>query len=69
MSMSSESSGSNFRDGLTILLLAQFLSAYMGAYVEDTYAKHGASWTENLFYTHCLSLPLFLPMAGMITPD
>ena len=67
MSMStSKSSSSDFRDGLIILLLAQFLSAYMGAYVEDTYARHGASWTENLFYTHALSLPLFLPMGSMI---
>lgn len=66
MSMSSESSGSDFRDGLIILLLAQFLSAWMGAYVEDTYAQHGASWTENLFYTHFLSLPLFLPLASMV---
>lgn len=66
MSMSSESSGSNFRDGLIILLLAQFLSAYMGAYVEDTYTQYGADWTENLFYTHFLSIPLFLPMAGMV---
>lgn len=66
MSMASGSSGSEFRDGLTILLIAQFLSAYMGAYVEDTYAQHGASWTENLFYTHFLSLPLFLPLASMV---
>ena len=48
------------------MLLAQFLSAYMGAYVEDTYAQHGASWTENLFYTHFLSIPLFLPLSGMV---
>lgn len=66
MSMSSDSSSSDFRDGLIILLLAQFLSAYMGAYVEDTYAQHGASWTENLFYTHFLSIPLFLPLSGMV---
>lgn len=51
---------------MAILLLAQFLSAYMGAYVEDTYTQYGASWTENLFYTHFLSLPLFLPLAGMV---
>lgn len=66
MSMSSQSSGNDFRDGLLILLLAQFVSAYMGAYVEDTYARYGASWTENLFYTHFLSIPLFLPVASMV---
>lgn len=35
----------------------------MGAYVEDVFAEHGASWTENLFYGHFLSLPLFLPIS------
>jgi solute carrier family 35 (UDP-xylose/UDP-N-acetylglucosamine transporter), member B4 len=49
--------------GLSILIGAQFLSAYMGAYVEDVFAAHGASWTENLFYSHFLSLPLFLPIS------
>ena len=38
----------------------------MGAYTEDVYAEHGASWTENLFYTHFLSSPLFLPIAGVL---
>jgi UDP-xylose/UDP-N-acetylglucosamine transporter B4 len=38
----------------------------MGAYVEDVFAEHGASWTENLFYGHILSLPLFLPISSTI---
>lgn len=66
MSVESDSSTSDFTTGLAILLLAQFMSAYMGAYTEDTYAKYGASWTENLFYSHLLSLPLFLPLAGTL---
>lgn len=49
--------------GLSILLLAQILSAYMGIYVQDVYAQYGANWKENLFYSHFLSLPFFLPLA------
>lgn len=66
MSVESDSSASDFTTGLAILLLAQFMSAYMGAYTEDTYSTYGASWTENLFYSHLLSLPLFLPLAGTL---
>ena len=49
-----------------ILLAAQFLAAYMGAYAEDIFAMYGASWTENLFYGHFLSVPLFLPLSGIL---
>jgi len=35
----------------------------MGIYVQDTYATHGADWKESLFYSHFLSLPLFLPLS------
>ncbi len=59
-------SSSDFANGLAILLAAQFLAAYMGAYVEDVFTEHGASWTENLFYGHFLSLPLFLPISGTL---
>jgi len=27
---------------------------------------YGASWTENLFYTHILGIPLFLPFSGSL---
>ncbi|GAB7365914.1 hypothetical protein MBLNU230_g7242t1 [Neophaeotheca triangularis] len=66
MSASSESDSTEFMTGLAILLLAQIFSAYMGAYVEDTYAEYGADWTENLFYSHILSLPLFLPLFSQL---
>ncbi|KAF2750655.1 glycosyltransferase family 39 protein [Sporormia fimetaria CBS 119925] len=49
----------SFEAGLVVLLVAQFLSAYMGAYVEDIYRQHGNHWQANLFYSHLLSLPLF----------
>ncbi|KAG8530836.1 uncharacterized protein KY384_004193 [Bacidia gigantensis] len=48
--------------GLSILFVAQLLSAIMGLYVQLTYAKYGSHWHENLFYSHTLSLPLFLPL-------
>ncbi|KAK6428808.1 golgi uridine diphosphate-N-acetylglucosamine transporter [Oleoguttula sp. CCFEE 5521] len=64
MTIETKTSTSEFTTGLSILMLAQLLSAYMGAYVEDTYASYGASWTENLFYSHFLSLPFFLPLSG-----
>lgn len=33
----------------------------MGLYTEETYRAYGPHWKENLFYSHLLSLPLFLP--------
>jgi solute carrier family 35 (UDP-xylose/UDP-N-acetylglucosamine transporter), member B4 len=47
--------------GLVILFVAQALSAIMGLYTEATYSRYGPQWKENLFYSHVLSLPLFLP--------
>jgi len=37
------------------------MSAIMGLYTEETYKTYGPHWKENLFYSHLLSLPLFLP--------
>lgn len=51
----------SFGMGLTVLFIAQILSAIMGLYTEETYKKYGPQWKENLFYSHLLSLPLFLP--------
>lgn len=51
----------SFNTGLAILFVAQVLSAIMGLYTEETYRKYGSQWKENLFYSHLLSLPLFLP--------
>lgn len=52
-----------FSTGLVILFVAQLLSALMGLYTETTYRQYGPQWRENLFYSHILSLPLFLPFA------
>ncbi|KAI4087172.1 MAG: hypothetical protein LQ344_006967 [Seirophora lacunosa] len=51
----------SFLSGLLILALAQILSALMGLYTQITYSTYGSHWHENLFYSHFLSLPLFLP--------
>ena len=66
MSNNTGVSSSEYTTGLAILLVAQLLSAYMGAYVEDIYSKYGASWTENLFYAHFLSVPFFIPLSSTL---
>ncbi|KAJ9157667.1 UDP-N-acetylglucosamine transporter YEA4 [Pleurostoma richardsiae] len=57
----------SFVTGLAILFVAQVLSAIMGLYTEETYAQYGPQWKENLFYSHLLSLPLFLPFIPSLT--
>ena len=57
----SASLNSEFFAGLALLFIAQLLSAIMGLYVQLTYARYGSHWHENLFYSHFLSLPLFVP--------
>ncbi|KAL8658113.1 MAG: hypothetical protein Q9226_001263 [Calogaya cf. arnoldii] len=51
----------SFLTGFGILFFAQVLSAIMGVYTQVTYATYGSHWHENLFYSHALSLPLFIP--------
>ncbi|KAI4596260.1 golgi uridine diphosphate-N- acetylglucosamine transporter [Pestalotiopsis sp. 9143b] len=59
-------SSSTFSTGLVILFVAQSLSAVMGLYTEETYKEYGGHWKENLFYSHLLSLPLFLPFSASL---
>ncbi|KAL4772607.1 UAA transporter [Aspergillus nidulans var. acristatus] len=48
--------------GFAILALAMLLSAFQGIYADRLYETFGRShWKEALFYSHTLSLPLFLP--------
>lgn len=56
-----------FSIGLIVLFVAQVLSAIMGLYTEETYRQYGPQWKENLFYSHFLSLPLFLPFIPSMT--
>ena len=47
--------------GFLLLFLALMLSAIMGVYTDRTYARYGRNhYMENLFYSHTLSLPVFL---------
>jgi UDP-xylose/UDP-N-acetylglucosamine transporter B4 len=43
------------------------MSAIMGLYTEETYRHYGPQWMENLFYSHLLSLPLFIPFLPSLT--
>lgn len=48
--------------GFSMLALAMVLSAFQGIYADRLYETHGRGhWREALFYSHALSLPLFLP--------
>ncbi|KAL3470083.1 UAA transporter family-domain-containing protein [Aspergillus californicus] len=48
--------------GFAILALAMLLSAFQGIYADRLYETYGRShWKEALFYSHVLSLPLFIP--------
>ncbi|KAE8377543.1 Rad17 cell cycle checkpoint protein-domain-containing protein [Aspergillus bertholletiae] len=48
--------------GFSILALAMVLSAFQGIYADRLYEDYGRNhWKEALFYSHTLSLPLFLP--------
>lgn len=64
--ISTSSDSSSYSLGLFVLLVAQILSSFMGVYVQDVYAEHGKHWDENLFYSHFLSLPMFLPLHGQL---
>ncbi|KAJ5370120.1 UDP-N-acetylglucosamine transporter yea4 [Penicillium cataractarum] len=47
--------------GFSILALAMILSAFQGIYADRLYGTYGRDhWKEALFYSHTLSLPLFL---------
>ncbi|PYH44798.1 putative UPD-GlcNAc transporter (Mnn2-2) [Aspergillus saccharolyticus JOP 1030-1] len=48
--------------GFAILAVAMVLSAFQGIYADRLYETYGRDhWKEALFYSHILSLPLFLP--------
>lgn len=50
-----------FLIGVTLLFVAAVLASIMGLMSETIYKQYGKHWRENLFYTHALSLPFFLP--------
>ncbi|KAA8908876.1 hypothetical protein TRICI_004689 [Trichomonascus ciferrii] len=59
---SSDGSSSKFAMGIAMLAVAALLTSFQGVVAEKTYQKYGRHWRESLFYTHFLSLLLFVPM-------
>jgi UDP-xylose/UDP-N-acetylglucosamine transporter B4 len=46
--------------GIIMLVASLFLTAILGILQERTYKTYGPCWREGVFYTHVLSLPIFL---------
>ncbi|KAI0653434.1 UAA transporter family-domain-containing protein [Cubamyces menziesii] len=46
--------------GVVMLAVSLLLTGILGVFQERTYTKYGPHWKEGVFYTHCLSLPIFL---------
>lgn len=46
--------------GITMLFTSLLLTGVLGLLQEKTYTKYGPCWQEGVFYTHFLSLPVFL---------
>ncbi|KAH9935882.1 UAA-domain-containing protein [Epithele typhae] len=51
---------SKYTTGVVMLVLSLFTTAILGILQERTYTKYGPHWKEGVFYTHLLSLPIFL---------
>ena len=49
-----------FLIGLCMLVISSLSSALLSVYNEWTFKTYGKHWEENLFYTHFLSLPIFI---------
>jgi len=46
--------------GISMLVISLFCTALLGLLQERTYKKYGPCWKEGVFYTHFLSLPIFI---------
>ncbi|KIJ55294.1 hypothetical protein M422DRAFT_151233 [Sphaerobolus stellatus SS14] len=46
--------------GISMLIVASLITGYYGTLQERTYARYGPHWQEGVFYTHLLSMPMFL---------
>jgi len=46
--------------GVSMLAVSSVLTGVLGMLQEQTYRKYGPCWREGVFYTHFLSLPIFL---------
>ncbi|KAL3900780.1 MAG: hypothetical protein SGCHY_001089 [Lobulomycetales sp.] len=60
-SNSESSASSDYFIGIFLLTLAVIASSILGLLQQIVYGRYGShNWKEGLFYTHALSLPLFL---------
>lgn len=46
--------------GIVMLIVSLFCTGLLGLLQEETYRKYGPCWKEGVFYTHALSLPIFI---------
>jgi len=46
--------------GIVMLIASLFATAILGILQERTYRAYGPCWREGIFYTHLLSLPIFI---------
>ncbi|KAF8909021.1 UAA transporter, partial [Gymnopilus junonius] len=46
--------------GIAMMTISLFCTGWLGLLQERTYIKYGPCWREGVFYTHLLSLPIFL---------
>ncbi|KZW00040.1 UAA transporter [Exidia glandulosa HHB12029] len=46
--------------GIMMLSLSLVMSSTLGLLQERTFAVHGPHWREGLFYTHLMSIPVFM---------
>jgi len=56
---------SRYLIGISMLTMSSLLTGVLGILQELTYRKYGPCWREGVFYTHFLSLPIFL----FLVPD
>ncbi|EKM79336.1 hypothetical protein AGABI1DRAFT_58864 [Agaricus bisporus var. burnettii JB137-S8] len=53
--------------GIIMLVVSLFSTGLLGLLQEKTYQKYGPHWREGVFYTHALSLPMFIFLRSDIT--
>ncbi|PFH53870.1 hypothetical protein AMATHDRAFT_78650 [Amanita thiersii Skay4041] len=52
--------------GVSMLIMSSILTGILGLLQEITYKTYGPCWKEGVFYTHLLSLPLFVFLSADI---
>ncbi|KDQ61653.1 hypothetical protein JAAARDRAFT_123135 [Jaapia argillacea MUCL 33604] len=53
--------------GVTMLTISLVMTAVLGLLQERVYVRYGPCWREGVFFTHFLSLPLFLGLLPQVT--